>query len=65
MSNYGGTDPTTTTTTTPGVCNVNDYLKTINAILVQLLDKKDKKQTLERLANLKEEIVATLRADEG
>jgi hypothetical protein len=44
---------------------VNDYLKTINAILVQLLDKKDKPQTLSRLANLKEEIVATLNAPQG
>jgi len=62
MSYSGGT---VTTPTAPGVCNVNDYLTTINAILVQLLDKKDKKQTLERLANLKEEIVATLRAPQG
>ena len=65
MSYSGGTVTTPTTTTAPGVCNMNDYLKSITAILVQLLDKKDKKQTLDRLANLKEEIVATLRAPQG
>jgi len=35
-------------------------MKTINAILVQLLDKKDKEQTLNRLKNLKKEIITTL-----
>lgn len=46
--------------TTPPICHVNDYMKTINAILVQLLDKKDKEQTLNRLKNLKKEIITTL-----
>ena len=47
--------------TNQSICHVNDYITTINAILVQLLDKKDKTQTLARLANLKQEIVATVK----
>lgn len=54
-------ETTTTTTTTTPICHVNDYISSINAILVQLLDKKDKPQTLARLANLKQEIIATLK----
>ena len=53
------------TPTTSEVCHVNDYLTTINAILVQLLDKKDKTITLRRLENLKQEIIATLKASKG
>jgi hypothetical protein len=53
MSGY---TPPGETSTTPTVCYVNDYISKMHEILVQLLDKKDKKQTLARLANLKEQI---------
>jgi hypothetical protein len=53
MSGY--TPPGETSTITKD-CYVNDYISKMQEILVQLLDKKDKKQTLARLANLKEQI---------
>jgi hypothetical protein len=55
------TPPETPTTTTLPICHVSDYITTINTILLQLLDKKDKQQTLARLANLKQEIIATVK----
>jgi hypothetical protein len=45
---------------TAPVCTVNNYISKIQEILVQLLDKKDKAQTLTRLANLKEEMLKSL-----
>ena len=54
------TPPETQPTTTP-ICHVNDYITTINTILVKLLDTKDKKQTLVLLGILKQEIIATVK----
>jgi hypothetical protein len=43
------------------VCTVNNYINKMKEILVQLLDTKDKQQTLTRLANLKQEMLLTLK----